>query len=37
MTRFNMRARAPADGMSRGVRWLYLFCDRQPNLATLAG
>jgi len=27
------RARAPADGMMNGLRWLYLFTDRAPSVA----
>ena len=30
------RARAPADGMASGVRWLYLMFDRPPSVASVA-
>jgi hypothetical protein len=30
-------ARAPADGMTSGVRWIYLFCDKPPSVAALMG
>jgi hypothetical protein len=30
-------ARAPADGMTSGLRWLYLFNDRAPSVAALMG
>jgi hypothetical protein len=30
-------ARAPADGMSSGLRWIYLFCDKPPSVAALMG
>jgi hypothetical protein len=30
------RARAAPDGMARGARWVYLFADRAPNVASKA-
>ena len=30
-------ARAPADGMTSGLRWIYLFCDKPPSVAALMG
>jgi hypothetical protein len=30
-------ARAPADGMAEGMRWLYLFPDRPPTISALMG
>jgi hypothetical protein len=28
-------ARAPSDGMTAGLRWLYLFCDKTPSISAL--
>jgi hypothetical protein len=30
-------ARAPANGMTSGLRWLYLFNDRPPTVSALMG
>ncbi|NBQ44266.1 MAG: hypothetical protein EBU23_17860, partial [Mycobacteriaceae bacterium] len=30
------RARAAPSGMAQGVRWVYLFADRAPNVASKA-
>lgn len=30
-------ARAPADGMTNGLRWIYLFSERSPTISALMG